>query len=76
MQQARRANRRFPPIESGAVDGEREKQIGVSNRVVVEVISRPLMIVVYFEGPAAQRNRKAELVLLVALAAQGINPSP
>src|ERR1039457_6586463 len=64
----RRAHRYLPSVESCAVDGQREKDVGISDGVVVEVVSRTLVIVVYIEHPSVHRNCEAELMLLIAFA--------
>src|SRR5690349_12461111 len=67
-QQARRAHAGLPAANASALDGQREKNIRIAERVVVEEIARAGSEVREVEAPAFHRDGKAEFVLLVALA--------
>jgi hypothetical protein len=52
------------------IDCEREKNIRVSEDVVVEVVARGGMEIVFIECPSVKGNPEAHFPLLVALAMQ------
>ena len=60
----------FPAANAGAVDGEREENVGVAEHIVVEEVSGAGAEVGNVKGPARERNGQAEFVLFVALTAQ------
>src|SRR5579859_1066871 len=68
--EARRANRRFPAMNAGALDGERKKNVGASERVVIEEIQGVRLEIGEVQTPAAYRNREAEFALFVRLSMQ------
>src|SRR5579862_9680709 len=67
----RRSDAHFPTIKASARDGQRKKDVRISDRVVIEIIPGALVIIVHFERPAANRNAQAELVFFIAFASQG-----
>src|SRR6266849_4806883 len=60
----------FPAAYAGTSDGEREKNIGVAEHVVIEEVFRAGAEVGNLEGPPVKRDGETEFVLLVALTAQ------
>jgi len=68
--------RPLPSRKTRVVNRQREEHVGVSDGVVIEVVSGPLMVVVDIQRPAAHRDRQAEQVLLVPLALQRMKPNP
>lgn len=61
----------FPALDAGAVDGEREEDVGVAENVVIEEILRGGAKVGDVEGPALEWDGQTELTLLVAFAVEG-----
>src|SRR5882672_100754 len=71
VRQPRRRGAHFPAADAGALQSEREKDIGVAQSIVVEEVLRPSAKIGNIEGPALERNRQAEFVLFVAFAVEG-----
>src|SRR6185437_12028800 len=71
MRQLWRAHASLPTVDPGGGQGHGKEDIGIAQHVMIEVIGGAGVEVVYIEAPAAQGNGEPELVLLVALAAQG-----
>src|SRR5262249_19066396 len=69
-EQAGRADGRLPAADTCAVDGEWEKDIGATNGIVIEKVSRLSSKVVHIQSPSADRNCHPELPLLVSFAPQ------
>src|SRR5579883_344006 len=67
---ARRAKGQLPGIDARALNGDREKEIGVVEIVVIEKILGAGEKRVRVNGPAPERNRHAILVLFIALAVE------
>ena len=70
IQQAQLAQRRIPAANARPLQGDGQKDAGIAEHVVVEVVARRGPEVADFDRPAARRYRQAELVLFVALALQ------
>ena len=64
----RRTHGGFEPLDDGALNGEREEDIGIAEGIVVEIIFRRGMKVSFAEGPTADGNGDAVLLLDVAFA--------
>src|SRR5271170_3906745 len=62
-----RAQRQLPAVDSCALNGNGEEEIRVVEIIVVEKVFRAGQKVVGVQRPSAERNRYAELVLLIAL---------
>src|ERR1700680_2636260 len=67
---ARRAQREFPPVDAGALDGDGKENVGVVQIVVIEEVIRTGQKIVSVDGPTAKRNGDAKLVFFVALTAE------
>ena len=67
---SRRANGDFPTVQSRSIDGQREEDVRIADRIVIEIVTGALMIVVQVERPPAQRDGEPKLVLLVALSSE------
>ena len=67
---ARRVRGGFPAADAGAINGEREENIGIPEDVVVKEIPRAGAEVGNVKRPARQRDGQTKFMLLVALAAQ------
>src|SRR5207245_5403143 len=65
--QSRRVGAYFPSTETGAVDGQREEDVGVAEHVVIEKVSGCRAEICDIKRPARQRNRESELPLFVPL---------
>src|SRR6266496_3933967 len=61
---------RLPSPNAGVRECQREKYIGVAERVMIEEIACPGAEVAHVESPAAKRDCQAEFALLIALAMQ------
>src|ERR1700735_1547439 len=66
----RRAQRELIAFNQRPRDGDRQKDVRVADRVVVEEVLRLGAKVIHINRPAAYRYGEPHLVLLVALAAQ------
>src|SRR5438874_13713734 len=66
----RRAQCRLPSADASAIDSEREKDVRVLERVMIEKILGEGVEVASVDGPAFERDPDADLPLLVAFAAQ------
>jgi len=75
-EQPRRTHGHFPAVKPRAIDSEREEHIGVSDVVVIEVVSGPLMVVVDVQRPAMHRDGQAEQMLLIPLSLQWDEAQP
>src|SRR4029077_17945696 len=64
---SRRDGAYFPSTETGAVDGQREEDVGIPKHVVIEKVSGCRAEIGDIERPARQRNRESELALFVPL---------
>src|SRR5215469_9194803 len=62
---ARRTQRGFPAMNASALDGEREKDVGVAEYIVVEEVARVCLEVRKVDRPTAQWNAEAKFALLV-----------
>ena len=69
-QNRRRPYRNLPAIHARALYGERQKNVGVAQCIVIEEISALGVKVVRVESPSSERNRNAKLVFFIAFAAQ------
>ena len=72
----RRTERRLEAADSGFVDGEREKDVRIPNRIVVEEVPRVRAEVVGIDRPAVHGYRHADFILIVAFAFQRKKPEP
>src|SRR5882724_6746636 len=61
-----RAERKFPAVDAGALDGNGKKQVGVVEIVVVEEIHGASEKIAGVQRPAMKRNGDAKLVLFIA----------
>ena len=71
LEELRRTRRQLEPANPDAPDRQREKDVRVAERFMIEKVLRSSAEVVSVNGPTSDRNRGAELMLFVALAAQG-----
>src|SRR5450432_878816 len=76
VKELRRTNTHFPAVQARMVDGQREKDVGVAECVVIEIVSCALMVVVHFHRPTSQWNGQSELVFFIALSVQGNEAQP
>src|ERR1700747_3049221 len=67
---SRRVGAYFPSTEAGAIDGQREENVGVAEHVVIEKVSGCSAEICDIEGPARQRNGESELPLFVPLSVE------
>src|SRR5258705_9188878 len=58
----RRTERGLEAADSGSVDGERQKDVRISNRVVVEKVPRVRAEVVGIDRPAPHGYRQADFI--------------
>ncbi len=65
-----RPNRGFPAVDARAFDGERKKDVGIAQRVMIEEVERVRLEVGEIESPSAKRNSEAKFALLVGFAAE------
>jgi hypothetical protein len=70
MRNLRRANCNLPPVQSRSINRQREENVRVADRIVIELIARPLVVVVHLKSPTPYRNRNSELMFLIPLAAK------
>ena len=63
---ARRAQRKFPPVDARALNRDREKQVGIVEIIVVEEILGASEKIAGIDGPSVERNGDAKLVLFIA----------
>ena len=67
---SRRVGAYFPSTETGAVDGQREEDVGIPEHVVIEKVSGCRAEIGDIERPGRQRNRESELPLFVTLSVE------
>src|SRR5882724_11882162 len=67
----RRAQGRLPTAHAGAIDSQREEDVGIPQRVVIEVVFGKGVEVAAVDGPALEGDTDADFPLLVTFAAQG-----
>src|SRR5215471_2478298 len=70
----RRAYADFVANNARCLDREREKDVGVAQNIVVEVIVSSGAEIGEVSGPSAKRNSQSNFVLLVALASERQEP--
>src|SRR5579864_6259197 len=70
LEQLRSAHRNFRSCHPDRRDRQREKQVGIADHIVVEVVVRPGAEVVGIDSAAIDGNCDSHFVLLVALPAQ------
>src|SRR5881628_3828599 len=64
-EQKGRAHGRFPTADASRIDSEGKKNVGITQNIVVEEISRPGVKVVCIEYPSRERNGDPCFVLLI-----------
>src|SRR5579862_6392891 len=70
MPDARGSESQFPSSNQCAIDRDRDENVRFADIVVIKKVIRPRLEIVDVERPPAERNRHAELVLLIAFAVQ------
>src|SRR5215510_3738498 len=68
--------RRLRTTNTYTIDGEREKDIGITHGVVIEKVCGAGSKVVHVQGPSSDWNRHTELTLFVAFAVQWNKTEP
>ena len=76
MKELGRADRRLISHNAGALDGEREENTGIANRIVVKEIVGACPEIIEIECPATHRNRQAHLMLFISLTVQRQEAKP
>jgi hypothetical protein len=71
----RGAQRHFRGANPRSRHGNRDKNVGLADVVVVEEVYAARFEIVDVQSPTANRNRDAELMLLIALAMQRLERS-
>src|SRR5690348_9535512 len=66
----RRPQRGFPALDARSLNGERQKDVGAANLVVIKKVARVRAEDVDVEHPLAERDGDASLILLIAFGVQ------